>query len=163
MMIEDERQRDRENNESGQDSFTDRTGDYSVNQKREEQSRFRRDHVDVNRTNEVTLLALEDQITIRALSAHFEWRFIKRSQSAARALESYPVAKESSGSNSIHCKTDPSTARFGSKEVSGILKLGPVAERRCLNKLSIVSSSLDRIARKFRRPRRAVESIESVR
>src|SRR6185369_3444043 len=101
MMIEDERQCDRKHNKSGQDSFIDRTGDDSVNQKREEQSRFGRDHVDVDRSDEVALLALEDQITIRALSAHLKWRFIKRSQSATRALESYSVTKESSGPYSI--------------------------------------------------------------
>ena len=66
----EKRQDYRENKQDGQDLLIDRSCDQAVDQQRQEQRRFRGDDVYVNRADEVSLFALENQIAIVANLVH---------------------------------------------------------------------------------------------
>ena len=67
-----------EHEKDRQNSLIDCAGNQPVDEQRQEQRRFRSNNVDVDRADEIPLLALEDQIAIIAFSAHSEERYVER-------------------------------------------------------------------------------------
>src|SRR6266496_1281918 len=89
-------------NQDCQNSLADVPGDQGVYEERAEEQRFGGNHIDVDRPDEIALLAFVDQTAVLAMTVHSKRLAIERSQSAIRTLEFKASPQDSLCSAKVH-------------------------------------------------------------